>query len=98
MPKYYGMCLTTYKDPAYSNGRRKCTGRRMLTKHPDEYVRAPKCPHCGGRKWYLDKQIVRRHARERCNCGGWHFTHRRGSKYCFHSATAEADHGTRYAR
>jgi hypothetical protein len=68
----------------------------MLTKRPEEYVIPPRCPHCGGRRWYLDRQIVRRHAQERCNCGGLHFTHRRGTRYCYHSKTAEADHSDGY--
>lgn len=98
MSRYYGRCLTTYADPAYSNGRRKCTGRRMLTKLPDEYIRPPRCPHCDGTRWYLDTNIVRRHRKERCNCGGLHHTHRRGTRYCHSSPTVEADHAERYER
>ena len=91
MSRYYGMCLATFKDPNYSQGRRKCVGRRMLTKKPAEYLRPPKCPHCGGTKWYIDKQIRKRHARENCYCGGYHHIHRRGSKYCEHNANYEAN-------
>ena len=98
MTRYYGMCLTTWKDPAYSQGRRKCVGRRVLSMLPGEYIRPPKCPHCGGTRWYLDEQIVRRHARERCDCGGLHFTHRRGSRFCHHHPNVEHDHSGRYEK
>lgn len=89
MSKYYGRCLTR------TNGR-KCTGRRMLTKKPADYIRPPQCPHCGARRWYLDTNIVRRHKRERCNCGGLHFTHRIKSKGCYHSPTVEQDTAAKY--
>lgn len=85
MASYYGRCL------ARINGR-KCTGRRMLTKRPGEYIRAPKCPHCGGRRWYLDTNIVRRHRAEaKCWCEGYHFQHRKGSTYCVHHPDYEAN-------
>lgn len=70
----------------------------MLSMLPTDYIRPPRCPHCGGRRWYLDKQIVKRHARERCDCGGLHFVHRKGTRYCYHHPDAEKDHAERYAK
>lgn len=68
----------------------------MLTKRPAEYIRPPACPHCGGRKWYLDKQVAKRHARETCYCGGLSFPHRKGCKFCYEHPDAERDHSMRY--
>jgi hypothetical protein len=94
--KYYGRCLTTYSVPGYSNGRRKCTGRRMLSMLPAEYLRPPKCPHCGGTRWYIDTHTRKRHIRENCACGGLHYVHRRGTRYCYSHPDVEADHSGRY--
>lgn len=89
MPTYYGRCLTRA-------GGRKCTGRLMLAKLPAEYIRPPACPHCGGRKWYLDTNIVHRHkAEEKCTCEGYYFRHRKGSLYCVHHPNYEANWAAR---
>lgn len=58
---------------------RKCDARKTLTKHPDAYVRQPRCHNCGARDW---RPTVRR--QENCACGGYHFIHRKGSKFCEH--------------
>lgn len=70
--------------------------RRVLPKHPDEYVRVPKCEGCGGIKYYVSHWMNRRDTKKMsCNCRGYvHHTrnpsttvweiHRRGSKYCWY--------------
>jgi hypothetical protein len=32
-----------------------------------------------------------------CDCGGYHFVHRRKSKFCYHHPDAEKNHSERYA-
>lgn len=62
----------------------RCNGRRTLSRHPSLYVRAPRCRACGTPSLYVcrDRLPDRWGRRLGCNCGGYHFKHRRGSKYC----------------
>lgn len=61
---------------------RKCRRRRALRHKPEWYKRPPKCYGCGGRKWYWDKWQERKNRRFVCNCAGYWFRHRLGSKFC----------------
>lgn len=63
---------------------RRCETRRTLSKHPDEYVRPPKCRNCGSPITYVcaDRRSKRDKRNHQCGCSGYHFTHRRGSKWC----------------
>lgn len=83
----------------------KCQGRTTLPRKPTEYMRLPRCRHCG-RKMVADPASIRtphyyldryRSTRERgrkapkpCvpgagGCDGYHFPHRRGSRWCIHN-------------
>ena len=63
----------------------KCWKRRTLDKRPDDYIRAPKCFKCGSKgtlficKDRLPSRWGRKHL---CNCSGYWFNHRKGSKFC----------------
>lgn len=61
--------------------RKACQRRKSLRKHPDEYVRRPRCA-C--RKGYLRIDRYRNMGRENnvCRCSGYWFPHRMGSKWC----------------
>lgn len=61
---------------------RQCDGRRTLTKHPDFYVRLPRCIVCGGKDWRVDWYRTSRIEAKRttCFCIGRAFPHRRGSE------------------
>lgn len=63
---------------------RKCEARRTLAKHPDEYIRPPRCA-CGG-TYRVDKfRKTVEHKRTACYCSAfwWSGPHRRGSSpYC----------------
>src|SRR6185503_651664 len=75
MPRYHCRC-------------RRCETRRVLAKHPDEYRRQPTCA-CGARDWRTDAWMNKRDTSARgmgCTCNGYHFTHRRGSRYCWYRA------------
>lgn len=66
----------------------KCEARRVLRMKPDEYLRPPRCS-CGSRKWRIDKWMMRRDTGVKgqgCTCGGYWFTHRRGSLFCYFGA------------
>lgn len=67
---------------------------------PSEYLRQPQCPQCGQRHWYIDRYRIKVElAKNRtCDCGGYHFVHRKGSKYCYHHPDAEKHHTERYER
>lgn len=64
------------------SNRVNCHLRRALRKRPQDYVRPPKCEGCGRRKYYIDRWQERSNAARFCRCGGYWFTHRRGSKWC----------------
>lgn len=63
------------------------------------YVRLPKCPHCGSKTRHKLKSerkvdpkyypVGRQDASETCNCSGYHFPHRKGSKHCDHHPYGE---------
>lgn len=68
---------------------RQCETRKVLAKHPDEFTRLPKCPKesCGARDWRTDAWMNQRDTGLRgmgCACSGYHFPHRRGSKFCWY--------------
>ena len=92
--KYPVRCLTII------NGV-KCGTRRSLSMRPSEYSpgRIPKCPHCGGTKWVIDTYRIRVEmaAGRTCACSGYHFFHRKGSKFCFHHPKEEENHSERYS-
>lgn len=79
-----------------------CFTRKSLAKHPDDYAAVryqPRCPSCGARQWHVDKHRVRvEMARGKsCDCGGYWFVHRRGSRMCHHHPNAERHQSERYA-
>lgn len=62
---------------------RSCQVRRVLPKHPDEYLKQPKCRNCGARNYRPDRWMNERNNRKHtCNCDGYHFPHRSGSIGC----------------
>lgn len=73
----------------------KCGARRTM-RHPDMYVRPPKCPRCKGTRWRVDRHrmFVEKKVLP-CRCTGYYpFPHRRGSKWCVHNTawtTADAE-------
>lgn len=77
----------------------QCGQRKTLAKHPDDYIRLPKCPACGAQNWMIDKWRLKHEVRgngDVCRCGGYHFQHRKGSKYCYEHPDAEKIHSERY--
>lgn len=93
--KYPCRCLTR------KNGVR-CNGRRSFRMKPEQYEpgRIPKCPLCAGKKWFIDKYRIRVEMAQgrTCACSGYHFMHRKGSKFCFHHPDADVFHSARYDR
>lgn len=67
----------------------KCQTRKTLHKPFRYYVRPPKCPKCGNKKWYLYRWMLRRGREQKCNCTGYHFPHRKGSKWCWENPMLE---------
>ena len=69
---------------------RHCDARRVLAKHPDCYVRRPRChlPGCPGKmrvdRWMQYRNTSPRRGGLGCTCGGYWFTHRRGSLRCWY--------------
>lgn len=68
----------------------RCDLRRTLSKRLDDYVRTPKCKRCGTRSLYLCKDRLAKNwgRKHKCNCGGYWFPHRKGSKWCEHHPRA----------
>lgn len=67
-----------------------CGARKSLERKPDRYIRPPKCPVCGKRRWRVDKyrMLVEKRVAP-CRCGGYWFLHRKGSKWCLHNPKSE---------
>lgn len=62
---------------------RKCSARKVLPKHPDEYLRQPKCWSCGARDYRADRWMNNRNnKRQTCHADCYHFPHRVGSLGC----------------
>jgi hypothetical protein len=96
-----GSVRTYPSGRVYQRTTRQCGTRRTLRKHPLEYSAeryTPQCPTCGARNWTVDTNRIRtlRSGREVCGCGGYHFTHRRGSRYCLEHPDAERLQDERY--
>ena len=68
----------------------RCNKRRTLAKHPDLYLREPKCRACGFRLYICKDRLPSRHGwKHKCNYGGWWFPHRKGSGFCWENPRAE---------
>lgn len=66
---------------------RRCKARRVLSKHPDDYVRLPLCGTCGTRdKGYL---VVKLTKTITCSCMGYPYPHRYLSPNCIERVVAE---------
>lgn len=63
---------------------RVCQARQVKPRHPDEYLRGPRCRQCGRvNTLRVDKWANNRWRWEKtCTCGGYHFPHRMGSRWC----------------
>jgi len=68
-----------------------CDARRVLPKERRLYILLPRCRRCGNRTYYR----VPPRKGVTCNCGGYEFKHRKGSKYCYEHPDAEALHTER---
>lgn len=53
-----------------------------------------KCTICSGTKWRVDKYRLKHELgiKPSCDCGGYHFRHRKGSGMCYYHPDAEARH------
>jgi hypothetical protein len=68
-----------------------CGHRKTLSRLWSDYIRPPKCEHCGYYRLTpcrdrLAANWGRKHA---CNCGGYWFKHRKGSRFCYQNPNAE---------
>jgi hypothetical protein len=78
----------------------RCEARKTLSRLWTEYLRPPKCGVCGYPRLYpcpdrLASKWGRKHG---CNCGGYHFKHRKGSKFCHENPNVEQHYIEREAR
>lgn len=73
--------------------RADCQSRRRLPRHPDDYLRPPKCRSCGKGVYRVD--VYRTDGREQrghtCRCGNYSFPHWRGRGYCAHNPALSPD-------
>lgn len=66
---------------------RKCYKRKTLNKHPNDYVRPPKCPWCLSTAWVVDKYRQAKGFKDRsprCECHALLIRHRYGQDGCMH--------------
>lgn len=64
---------------------RHCRARQTLNKHPDAYIRPPRCRSCQQKGTLivdLYRDTKREARRATCYCDGWWFPHRRGTAGC----------------
>lgn len=69
----------------YQSRCQKCRGRRTLAKHPNDYLRAPKCKSCGGMMVADSYRIlIEMPAKKlsKCYCDGYPFIHQLGGGAC----------------
>jgi DNA-directed RNA polymerase subunit RPC12/RpoP len=59
----------------------RCRTRNTFRRAVHDYIIKRKCRHCGHRRFYVDKERVRR---KPCKCAGYHHPHRMFSKFCDH--------------
>lgn len=80
----------------YRCTRSKCRKRYSFHKPIDEYATDRLCS-CGGELKHDPEPHIRA-KRDRCNCDGYHFPHRRGSLWCnhFEGERIEDDYNDRY--
>jgi hypothetical protein len=83
--------------------RKACQQRRTLPRHPNTYIRPPRCRGCGGRSFRVDKFRKRvENKRYACDCNGYGFRHKIKSKWCIYAPAQptpdEIEHryGSRY--
>lgn len=69
--------------------RESCKLRVTFSKHWENFIRPKKCCGCGGTRFRVDKWAMKASKKNKCNCGGYHFPHRKGSKYCYENPQAE---------
>lgn len=58
----------------------KCQARTVFKHMLDWYIKPKKCKSCRYIRFYIDNGRQRRE--DYCLCEGYHYTHRRKSKYC----------------
>jgi len=80
---------------------KNCRSRRSLPKMLAFYVKEPKCLACGRNTLTLDKHRMKKEVgpeANNCFCDGYHFPHRKGSKWCRDSTSppTEEDYQDRY--
>lgn len=73
--------------------RAECQHRRRLPKHPDEYIRAPRCRSCRKGAYRVDpyRSSGREQDGKTCRCDGYSFPHFRGRGYCAHNPSLTPD-------
>ncbi|MCX6738702.1 MAG: hypothetical protein NT098_01460 [Candidatus Parcubacteria bacterium] len=74
---------------------KKCGARKTFNFHPDSYQKPKKCS-CGGEyrvDWYRKKK---ENKKAKCLCDGYHFPHRKGSKWCRYYKGELSDDDYRY--
>ena len=70
-----------------SQGKDGCGRRFSLPRHPNQYLRDPRCPYCGCTKLQDVEEDEKKNGkrRERCNCPGYPFPHVKGDlRMCNH--------------
>lgn len=83
----------------YRCTHRGCRRRVILARPLARYQRTPKCPEClRPITGHEDRALKAQRRRERCGCDGYHFPHRKGSKWCAftHNPPTDADYAARY--
>lgn len=65
--------------------RECCKQRQRLARAVQNYIREPRCKRCGGRLRIDVWRLAHERKRRPCNCYGYSFPHRPGSKWCDHN-------------
>ncbi len=60
----------------------RCEKRHTFSRKWNQFVRLKRCWFCGNKRFYVDRWMQRRGRQQRCNCLGYWFPHRKGSKFC----------------
>lgn len=60
----------------------RCYTSHNLKRKIEQYIRKPRCNGCGALLTYRDHFRERLNKQRKCGCDGYHFPHRKGSKWC----------------
>lgn len=92
MPKANYKCSGRGRSDKSKRCYRRTGFNKRLELYSEKFQKQNERCECGG-KWIFDgyRSSGEEHRRVQCNCGGYHFPHRKGSRFCEHNLNEKSD-------